>query len=298
MVMHMDIRALKTFQTVVRLGSFQQAAEELKYAQSTVTMQIQKLESELGVQLFERGKKIRLTEAGRILNRQVTYILNDIEQLRQTMVDIQSGETGNIRIGCMEPTASLRLPDILAQFCKERPKVQVTLEIGNTVTITERVYSGDLDIGICTAPDTDFGLKFEPLFAEELVLLVPITHPLATKEEIIAKDLRGERLVITGKNCAYRRKLEKLLLEKGNNVYPIIQTGSIELIKRLVQAGCGIGIIPQVSVSSPPSGTVIKSVQDLELGVTIGILHRFDEFVSRAMESMIHALRVSLKVSQ
>jgi LysR family transcriptional regulator, regulator of the ytmI operon len=294
----MDIRALKTFQTVVRLGSFQQAAEELKYAQSTVTMQIQKLESELGVKLFERGKKIRLTEAGRILNRQVTYILNDIEQLRQTMADIQSGETGNIRIGCMEPTASIRLPDILAQFCKKRPKLQVTLEIGNTVTITERVYSGDLDIGICTAPDTDFGLKFEPLFAEELVLLIPITHPLVTKEKIVAKDLRGERLVLTGRNCAYRRKLEKLLLEKGNNVYPIIETGSIELIKRMVQVGCGIGIIPQVSVSSPPSGTVIKSVQDLDLYVTIGILHRFDEFVSRAMESMIHALRVSLKVSQ
>jgi DNA-binding transcriptional LysR family regulator len=294
--MFMDIRALKTFQTVVRLGSFQRAAEDLQYAQSTVTMQIQKLESELGVQLFERGKKIRLTEAGRILNRQVTYILNDIEQLRQTMADIQSGETGNIRIGCMEPTASLRLPDILAQFCKAHPKVQVTLEIGNTVTITERVYSGDLDIGICTAPDTDYGLKFEPLFVEELVLLVPITHPLATKEEMIAEDLRGERLVLTGRNCAYRRKLENLLLEKGNSVYPIIQTGSIESIKRLVQVGCGIGIIPRVSVGSPPSGTVLKSVQDLELDVTIGILHRSDEYVSRAMESMIHALRVSLKV--
>ncbi|GIM46485.1 HTH-type transcriptional regulator YtlI [Collibacillus ludicampi] len=294
----MDIRALKTFQTVVRLGSFQRAAEDLQYAQSTVTMQIQKLESELGVQLFERGKKIRLTEAGRILNRQVTYILNDIEQLRQTMADIQSGETGNIRIGCMEPTASLRLPDILAQYCKARPKVQVTLEIGNTVTITERVYSGDLDIGICTAPDTDFGLNFEPLFVEELALLVPITHPLAKKEEMIAEDLRGERLVLTGRNCAYRRKLEHLLLEKGNSVYPIIQTSSIESIKRLVQVGCGIGIIPRVSVSSPPSGTVLKSVQDLELDVTIGILHRFDEYVSPAMESMIHALRVSLKVSQ
>jgi LysR family transcriptional regulator, regulator of the ytmI operon len=291
----MDIKALVTFQTINKLGSFQRAAEELQYVQSTVTMHIQKLESDLGVKLFERGKKLRLTEAGRILHKQANYILHEIETARQMMGEFNSGETGNIRIGSMEPTASKRLPEILHKYCNEHPKVQISLEIGNTTSISERIVSGDLDIGICTAPDVEMGLDFIPLFVEKIGLLLANSHPLANISVIKAADLQGERLILTGRNCAFRRKLEKLLLEKGSYVMPMFESGSIEVVKQLVKKGLGTGIIPWVSHELTET-TVLKNVVDLELDIMIGILHRRDGSISGTMQKMINALKNSLLV--
>ncbi|MDQ0201443.1 LysR family transcriptional regulator [Neobacillus ginsengisoli] len=292
----MDIKALITFQTIIKQGSFQGAAEELNYVQSTVTSQIQKLELDLGVKLFERGRKLRLTEAGRILTKQAAYILNDIDSLRKTISDFTEGETGNLRIGSMEPTASLRLPNVLNDYCNDHKKVQINLEIGNSTTIRERILSGQLDLGICTSPDIEMGLDFTPLFVEKIGLLLPVDHKLVMKNDIKAKDLQGERLILTGRNCAYRRKLEKLLLEKGNHVMPIVQSGSIEVVKKLVEKGLGIGIIPEVSHEFT-STTVLKSINDFELDVTIGLLKRKDESPSRAMQNLINAITISLKRS-
>lgn len=108
--MKMDFKALITFQTIVSTGSFNRAAEELNYAQSTITMQIQKLESQLGVQLLERGKGISLTEAGRLFHEQSLLIVKDMGRLQSSLAEMKSGEAGSVRLGATDPTASYRLP--------------------------------------------------------------------------------------------------------------------------------------------------------------------------------------------
>ncbi len=95
----MDLKTLKTFQLIVSLGSFNRAAEELNYAQSTVTMQIQKLESDLGVQLIERGKGLQLTIAGRLFHERSLQIVKDLERLQSRISDLLLGEAGHIRLG-------------------------------------------------------------------------------------------------------------------------------------------------------------------------------------------------------
>src|SRR4051812_43554305 len=118
----MDLKAIKTFQTIARLGSFQKASDELNYVQSTVTMQIQKLESDLGVKLIQRGRKIQLTEAGRVFNEKADLLLKDLEYVQNSMDEWLHGETGKIRIGAIEPMAIYRMPNILSAFCEEYPK--------------------------------------------------------------------------------------------------------------------------------------------------------------------------------
>ncbi len=102
----MDLKAVKTFHRIVALGGFNRAAEELNYAQSTVTMQIQKLEAELGARLIERGKTFELTEAGRLFLEQSAPIVRDIDQLQDTITGLALGETGDVRLGVVEPIAS------------------------------------------------------------------------------------------------------------------------------------------------------------------------------------------------
>lgn len=293
----MDLRHLATFQAVVKEGSFLRAAEKLEYAQSTVTLHIQQLESELGVQLFERqGKKIQLTEAGRTLQEHAAQMLGCAEVLKQTMADLSGGEAGHIRIGSIEPTASERLTPLLVHFCQARPRLRLTLEVAGTCIISKRVATGDLDLGICSPPPAHLGLSFEPLFVEPMALLLPEKHPLATAETVQAKDLPQMSLLLTERSCAYREVVEKALLKQGANPYSGIEISSIEALKRAVQGGLGIAVVPVLAATPPPPGTVLREIPKLEVGLSVGIIYRADgKLPTRSLEILLSDLRKCLR---
>lgn len=271
----MDLRFLKTFQTIVQTGSFQQAAEQLLYAQSTVTVQIQKLESELGVQLFDRnGKRVTLTEAGRILYEQSKQIMKDIEALQQSITDIGTGYSGHIRLGAIEPTASLRLPELIHSFCQERPHVNVTLEVGTAPPLHQRILADQLDFVISTPPAPSSGLVFEPLFTEPFSLLIPSDHALATQEAIEPADLSHYRLILSEPTCAYKEMIEQIMLENNFTLQSGLEIGSIEGMKRLVQAGAGIALIPTVAADHLPAGTAMKQIRTIGFQVRLGLVYR------------------------
>jgi LysR family transcriptional regulator, regulator of the ytmI operon len=260
----MDLKTLKTFHMIVKYGSFIRAAEEMNYVQSTVTMQIQKLESELGVQLIERGergKKTRLTEAGRLFYEESLPIVKNMEQLQLNLSELQFGERGHIRLGVTEPTASYRLPSILKRFLSEFPKIHISVDIANTPTMSERVFKGDLDLALCTSPVLGSDLYFEPLFQENFVVLMPQNHPLAQQAVITPEDLRRYRLLITSETCPYRRKLEMVLQESGNSPTDTMEIGSMTALKYYVESGLGIALVPEIVLKSdPPSGTTVRTI--------------------------------------
>lgn len=282
----MDLRAIKTFVAIVRLGGFQHAADELSYAQSTVTMQIQKLERDLGVKLFERGRKFRLTEAGRIFNEQASYIVRDVDHLQSTMNNIVHGESGSLLLGVIEPTASFRLPAILASFMTNHPHIQISIQIGNTHTLKELILKGEIDFAITSVPETSSGLYFNPLFSEQLALLVPSIHPLATKPEICIQDLKGERFLVTARECVFRKKLVTLLQKIGTS-YSTLEISSLTALKYYVQANHGIALVPAITVTPAPAGTVVKVVQDLELDLGIGLLRSSERITFGAAEEKL-----------
>lgn len=293
----MELRHIYTFQAIVKEGSFLKAAEKLMYAQSTITLHIQQLEAELGVKLFIRqGKKVQLTEAGRSLQEQANSLVARAMALQQTMFDLVAGEAGHVRIGAIEPTASLRLPRLLAPFCQERPRIRLTIEVGNTRTISQRVAAGALDIGICSPPAAHLGLDFEPLFSEPLALLLPAQHPLASVETIRARDLAKQRLLLTEEDCSYRATIEKALLTRGTNPYTGLEIGSQETIKRAVQHGMGLTILPRATITPPPTRAIVREIDGLELSLPIGLVLLADEISpSRALEALLILLHKELR---
>ncbi|HEX7734875.1 MAG TPA: LysR family transcriptional regulator [Ktedonobacteraceae bacterium] len=293
----MELRHIYTFQAIVKEGSFLKAAEKLMYAQSTITLHIQQLEAELGVKLFIRqGKKVQLTEAGRSLQEQADSLVARAMALQQTMFDLVAGEAGHVRIGVIEPTASLRLPQLLAPFCQERPRIRLTIEVGNTRTISQRVASGALDIGICSPPAANLGLDFAPLFVEPLALLLPETHPLARAETIRAQDLAKQRLLLTEEDCSYREAIESALLKSGANPYSGLEIGSQETIKRAVQNNMGLSILPRAAVTPPPERTLLREIDGLKLSLPIGLVLLADEISpSRALEALLILLHNELR---
>ncbi|MFB5676780.1 LysR family transcriptional regulator [Paenibacillus terreus] len=268
----MDLKALQTFQMIVKHGSFIRAAQEMNYAQSTVTMQMQKLEAELGVQLIERGKEIGLTEAGRLFYDQSLQIIKNMEHLQTSLSDLKSGESGHIRLGVTEPTASYRLPAILSKFMSMYPNIRISMDISNTPTLSERILNGEIDFALCTAPELGSGLFYEPLFQEEFVALMPEGHPLAEKEVIVPEDFQGYRLLITSATCPYRRKLEMVLQEKGNMMLDTMEIGSMTALKFYVENGLGVALVPKIMVEPEAKRITFRRVGGSLIHMTIGML--------------------------
>jgi len=277
----MDLKAVKTFHRVVVLGGFNRAAEELNYAQSTVTMQIQKLEAELGMRLIERGKTFELTEAGRLFLEQSAPIVRDIEQLQDTMTGLAAGETGHVRLGAVEPIASYRLPDILAGFLCEHPQIHVSVTIANSVTLCGQLQRGELDFALCSPPPFGAELHFEPVLTEGFVVLLPENHPLTNKGSIAISDLRRHRLLITSADCPYRRKLEMLLQEAGGHPPDTVEIGSMSALKYYVKSGIGCALVPLSVLNPQPEGTVVRPLRDDRVDLTCGLVCKAAEYPPR-----------------
>lgn len=268
----MEFKHLQTFQTIAAEGSFLKAAAKLQYAQSTITLHIQKLEAELGIKLFSRqGKQTELTIAGRTLQSHAGHLLYRAEQLQQAMTGLVTGEAGQLRIGSVEPVASVHLAAVLAQFCKQYPKVRLSLEVGVTRSISRRVADGDLDIAICSPPAANLGLTFELLFQDPIALLLPESHSLVKEEAISVASLAAERLILTEEHCPYRDVLEKALLAHNINPYSGIESMSSGALKQMVRYGLGIGVLPVDAIAPRPPGTVERHLSDLPLALPIGI---------------------------
>jgi len=291
----MDIQTIATFLVIVKQGSFQGAAAELKYAQSTITKQIQNLERELNVKLFERGKKIRLTYAGETLLQKAERLIHDYTEIQQSMSELSDGENGVVTIGIMEPTASYRLPPLIKQFNKRYPNVEICIKIHNSHMFNHMVGEGSVDFAICASPESGLGTVFEPLFAEKTILLLPDSHHLVQKERIHIHDLRDELILLTNDNCPFRRRLELALHEGGGTPYRRMEIGNMAALKYYVQVEYGVAAVPQVTVCPPPEGTIIRQLENFDIRLTTGLLMKKDkQLMSAAARKLADFLRQEL----
>jgi DNA-binding transcriptional LysR family regulator len=271
----MEIRLIKTFQTIVKLGSFQRAAEFLQYSQPTITIQIKKLEDELGVRLFERGKTITLTNAGRLFLERANALLEEYDVFSSTLSDFINGDAGLIRLGASEPSASNRLPVILAQYAAEKPKVQIKVSIGSTRDMIQMLLEDQIDFAFCNSPEPHLELAFDAVSHETFSLVLPEGHRLASHDEIRMQDLKEEKMLFTPGTCPFRIRIEEMITSQiGQLRHAGMEVSGINAIKYFVQAGMGIALSPTVAVTPPIPGTVLKPVKDMLKGPPIGLLYK------------------------
>jgi len=270
----MDLKSIKTFHLIAKHESFIRAAEELNYSPSAVTMQIRKLEADLGMPLIERGKPFRLTEAGRLFREHSLPLIRHMEQLQTVMADWGAGEAGHVRLGATEPAASHRLPELLAIFLQRHPNIRISVDIADPWTLAGRVLKGEMDLALCTSPDAGDELCYEPMLKETFAVLLPEDHPLVRTKAIDARDFRGHRLLVTPAACPYRRKLEMTLKDAGNMPEDVMEIGSVEALKHYVASGLGIALVPEAALEPLPRGTVVRPLgEGLSLDMRIGLLY-------------------------
>ncbi|MBM7567591.1 LysR family transcriptional regulator [Paenibacillus sacheonensis] len=243
----MDLIYLQTFREVALRQSFTRAAEELGYAQSSVTTQVQKLEKAYGVELFERfGRGLRLTAAGEELLRLTIKMLDLFQESKERMAK-QGG--GTLSIGTIDSIASYYLPPHIQRLRREYPELAIRLRPDSEIAIAHRVREGELDLGlILGSGQLDPSLEWRAIREESLVLVANPRHPLTRLNTVQLAHLSGMEWYMSEDSCNYRIMLEKVLRANSIAFRIGLELGNPEAIKRCVMVGEGIALLPRMAV--------------------------------------------------
>ncbi|HEJ2012794.1 TPA: LysR family transcriptional regulator [Pseudomonas aeruginosa] len=238
----MDLSSLEIFRAVAHEASVTRAAQQLQRAQSNVTTRIRQLEEDLGVELFLRdGKRMSLTERGSEFLAYAEQLLALADEARQSMHPAEPD--GRLRLGSMESTAASRLPALLASYHKACPRVALEVSTGTSRALFDGVRARRLDCALVAAGPgwagelDGSGLRGEPLFREELLMILPAEHPpVHDVAEVRLRTLAG-----FARGCTYRQLAEDSL----GTPLTVQEVGSYHAILACVAAGACVGVLPR-----------------------------------------------------
>lgn len=247
----MHPRLLKTFLAVARHRNITRAAREVHLAQSSVSDQIQSLESELGVALFTRSRQgLDLTTAGEALKPYAEEILQLAEEAR-IAVEARTGTTAaTVTVGALETIAAVKLPQWLAAFRGHHPEIGLRLKIAGSNVLLRQLEEGEIDVAFCfDKGGLDERLARRTISAEPLVLVASAEEAAASRQNDLAA-LAAMRFVVTETGCVYRHLFDTAFAETGMATPKLAaEVGSIGAIASLVATGIGMGLVPRLAVA-------------------------------------------------
>lgn len=246
----MDLTLYKTLLEVAKWQNYTKASEKLGYAQSSVTSQIQKLELEYGVEIFERiDKRMRPTPAGEIL---LKYAAKMLKLYEESKINVAGQTTGSFMIGTHETTLfSYMLPPFLGAFKKCFPNITITIKELLENDTSRALKTGECDLGFIVDRElSDPDLVSQKIQEEEFVIVAAPDHPLAARSSIVPEDLNGAEILmsISGGRC---RNLFETMLRKHNITYTLTyEINSYETLKKCAMYGLGICLLPKTTVTA------------------------------------------------
>jgi LysR family hydrogen peroxide-inducible transcriptional activator len=242
----MEMQQLRYFAKAAELGNFSRAAEACFVSQPSLSQQIIKLEQELGQPLFERlGRKVRLTDAGVLLKERVDQVLALLDDAKARITD--DPDSGKLALSAIPSIAPYCLPGVLEAFRREAPQVQLEVSEDVTQTALRRLSAGEIDLAILALPIQGANLHIEPLFSEELLLVMPAGHALAQRPRVTLNDLQDEPFVLL--NDAHCLTHNTLSFCQQKQFQPLVTSRISQLttLQELVALGQGVSLIPQMA---------------------------------------------------
>lgn len=241
--MHFTLQQLKLFESVFRNSSYTRAAEELHLSQPAVSIQIKRLEEQVGLPLFElMGKKIFPTEAGKTIYKASCDILERVEEVKNTIESIKGDVKGPLRLSVVT-TSKYFMPHLLGTFLNQYPEVEPKLVFTNRSKVIQRLHNNDDDFVVMGQIPEDEKLETYPFLENILVPVAHPDHPIASKKNITLKELAEHRFLVREEGSGTRLVFDRLLDKNALTVEPYMQLGSSEALKQAVMAGLGVAIL-------------------------------------------------------
>jgi DNA-binding transcriptional LysR family regulator len=286
----MDIRDLEVFLAVAKYLNFTRAGEEIHLSQPSISVRIHQLEEELGVKLFEQaGKKVLLTEAGHLLVPYARRVVADLENIRQVMKEYQGLEQGSLRIGASTTPGMYLIPRIITQFKGVYPKIEISLSIENTRRVEEGIVKNEFDLGFVGGHLINEEVETIPWLIDEIVLVVPSSHPLALQQQIKLIDLAKERMIFREPGSATRAVIENNFRTLNLQVKAAVELGNPEAVKQAVLSGLGIAFLSKFSIETELNAKVLVAVKVQELSISreLKMVYRKGKHLNRVTKAFM-----------
>lgn len=290
----MHIETLKVFCDVVETGSFSVAASQNFITQSAVSQQLRTLESKYRCKLLERGRSgAKPTTAGDILYRASREILEKYREIETQLQESGKIVSGPLRIAIVYSVGLHELPPYMKEYLRQFPQVNVHVEYSRPSKIYDDAIAGRVDLGIVAYPAKHPQITVLPFREDKLVVVCPPGHALAAAKKLTLARLDGETFVGYDRDIATRKALDQLFRDRGINAHYVGEYDNIETIKRAVEIGQGVSIVPLAAVQHEAEHGTLKVVQlaDETIMRPLGIVHKKGRHLSPAAVRFIEVLR-------
>jgi DNA-binding transcriptional LysR family regulator len=290
----MHLETMQVFCDLVDSGSFSAAASQNFITQSAVSQQVRALEARFDQPLIERTKgHVQPTPAGQLLYQVSKEITARYRELREQLQSFGSVVTGSVRLATVHSVGLYELSEPLKKFLKAYPQVNVHLEYSRSNKIVDDVLSGRVDLGIVAFPTRRPQIAIIPFREDRLVLVCATHHPLARRRSVALNELEGQMFVGYERDIPTRRAIDRLLRRKNVTVRYVVELDNIETIKRVVEIGAGVALVPEPAVKQEVKSRTLSALQitDEQLVRPVGIIHRQGRHFSPAVERFIAELR-------
>jgi LysR family hydrogen peroxide-inducible transcriptional activator len=246
----MELRHLQALVAVAEHGSFSSAADHLGTVQSNISAHVARLERELGSTLVDRSAG-RLTADGEIVVARAYRVMGELDALVADVGALREAVAGNVRVGILGTTARWLVPMLLAELSESHPRLHLVVADGTTLGLEPQLAAGRLDLAVLTFPVPGRDLVSEPLFEEEIVLVVPVDDdPLSGAEQIDIADLERFELLLPAPGTPFRGEIDAAVKPAGVRLRPRVELDGVRLLASLTFEGYGPAVLPATAV--PP----------------------------------------------
>ncbi len=292
----MQIETLKIFCDLVETRSFSQAAERNFVTQSAVSQQVRGLESRFKRRLLERvrgRRELHLTQEGEAFYEASREVLQAYAHLEESMRQLSGTVGGTVRVATVYSVGLHELPPVVREFMALYPRAKIDLEYSRTTRVVRDVLSGAVDVGVVAYPERRRGLEIVPLGGDRLVFICQPGHPFAKRKKLRAADLQGQNFVHFERDIPTRRATDRILRAHGVTVQRAAEFDNIETIKRAVEVGLGVAIVPRPSVlDERRSGQLaVVPLVEPEWERAVGAVYRSDRALSTAARKFVELLQ-------
>jgi LysR family cyn operon transcriptional activator len=268
-----ELRHLRHFLAVAEASHFTRAATQLHVTQPTLSHQIRQLEGQLNLALFDRiGRRIRLTAAGELLLPHARRVIRELQEAQAALSELHGLNGGQLKVGIMHTVSACVIPEIVSRFSAAHPAVRVTCIEMAVAEIESDLESGKLDLGISFLPANRGSLEGERLFTEDVVLVLPLGHPLSARRSIKVSELANVPLVLLSAQYCTRQSIEDAFAEAGIRPEVRVEMNSIESILSTIRQAGLPSVLPSLALCQRDAGLVAVQLTDPNPRRSVGLL--------------------------
>ncbi|MFY9253176.1 MAG: LysR family transcriptional regulator [Fuerstiella sp.] len=287
----MELDQLRYFLQIAERGNFTRAAEDLSISQPALSRSIQKLEEELGQPIFERkSRSVSLTDAGTLLQARALQVLSILDDTKAEITD--DGESGRVRVGAIPTIAPYFLPEILRRFSTEYPKATIVVQENTTDVLLKSCTQGEIDLAIVALPIPAKYLEVEELFKEELLLVLPLNHPLADRAKISVSDVEPFPFVLLDEAHCLSGNIASFCRQKSFQPVAVERTSQLTMVQELVSLSHGVSMIPAMARNCDQSDRrTYRSLVKPKPMRTVAVVwnpYRFESRLLKAFREHLH----------